>query len=75
VNDITKAAIVGVVSQWNYSDLRDGLIDSVEMELTDMCRKHLRQFGVYVHRCAVTDFCHTSVRMLFGMQGFGVEEE
>lgn len=68
VNDITKAAIVGVVSQWDYSDLRDELTDTVEKELTAMCRKHLRQFGVYVHRCAVTDFSHTTVRMLFGLQ-------
>ena len=74
VNDITKAAIVGVVNNWNYSDLRDELTKGVENELTDLCKKNLRQFGVYVHRCAVSDFCHTTVRMLFGMQNIAPME-
>jgi len=76
VNDITKAAIVGVVSKWNYNDFRDDITDKVEAELTELCRKNLRQFGVYVHRCAITDFCSTTVRMLFGMSNVGsVESE
>lgn len=54
--DITQAAIVEVVSKWNCGELLANISGKVEAQLTDTCRKQLRQFGVYVSRAALVDF-------------------
>jgi regulator of protease activity HflC (stomatin/prohibitin superfamily) len=54
--DIAQAAIVEVISHWNLNDLLENISGKVEEELTNRCRKQLRQYGVYVHRAALTDF-------------------
>lgn len=61
VSDITQAAIVEVCSRRSLTELQDGITGEVEKSLTNTVRKRLRQFGVYVTRCAVTDFstCRT----------------
>jgi len=56
VNDITQAAIVSVITQWTLDDLLSEICGDVEKQLTRRCRKELRQYGVYVHRAALTDF-------------------
>lgn len=61
VSDVTQAAIVEVCSTRTLDQLQDGISWEVEKALTRTTRKRLRQFGVYVQRCAVTDFscCRT----------------
>jgi regulator of protease activity HflC (stomatin/prohibitin superfamily) len=61
VSDVTQAAIVEVCSGRTLSQLQDGIASDVEAALTKTTRKRLRQFGVFVQRCAVTDFstCRT----------------
>ena len=56
VNDISQAAIVEVVTAWDFRDLLANINKQVENDLTSVCRKQLRQYGVYVHRAALTDF-------------------
>ncbi|GMU26138.1 MAG: hypothetical protein AMXMBFR16_10430 [Candidatus Uhrbacteria bacterium] len=70
VNDITQASVVAVVSKYNLSDLLRDLTGKVAEELTDHCRKQLRQFGVYIHRVAFTDFCPSKVLRLHGIEKF-----
>lgn len=56
VNDITQAAIVKVITQWNLNDILIDMNEEVKKQLTLACKKEMRQFGVYVHKVALTDF-------------------
>ena len=56
VNDISQAAIVEVITAWDFRDLLTHISGRVEKDLTDNCRKQLRQYGVYVHRAALNVF-------------------
>jgi len=67
VNDISQAAIVEVVTAWDLHDLLENINGEVETQLTDTCRKQLRQFGVYVHRVAFTDFSVCQTQNLLGV--------
>lgn len=60
--DITQAAIVKIVSKWACDELLENISDDVEHQLTDSCRKQLRQYGIYVGRAALVDF--STVRQL-----------
>jgi len=68
VNDIAQAAIVSVVTKWPLDELLVNLTEKVETELTDACRKQLRQFGVSVHRCCFTDFAPCRIYKLMGSE-------
>jgi regulator of protease activity HflC (stomatin/prohibitin superfamily) len=57
--DITQAAIVHVVAQWDHDELLENISGKVEDQLTEKCRKDLRKFGIYPARVALTDFCST----------------
>lgn len=57
--DIAQAAIISVVAKWNHDELIDNIDGKVEKQLTEKCRKDLRQFGIYPTRVALTDFCAT----------------
>lgn len=54
--DITQAAIVDVISKWNCDELLKNISGKVEEQLTNVCRKQLRQYGVYVSRAALDNF-------------------
>jgi len=58
-NDITQAVLVEVISSWRHRELLENINGKVKTELTEKCRKELRQFGIYVHKCALTDFSRT----------------
>ena len=60
-DDITQAAIVSIVTQNTIEEMMDNICIGIEKDLTDACRKQLRQFGVYVHRAAMVDYstCRT----------------
>lgn len=60
VNDLVRAAIVGVVTNTNLDDLAC-LDDKIIDKLTNAARKKLKKFGVHIERCFLTDFCVTSV--------------
>jgi len=66
VEDITAAAVVGVVTKWDLDDLLREITGKVEEELTETCQKQLRQFGVHVHGCRFTDFTTCRVYKLMG---------
>jgi len=55
VNDISQAAVVDVITKWNLDELMEHASDKVRDDLTDEVRKQLRQFGVYVHKVALTE--------------------
>jgi regulator of protease activity HflC (stomatin/prohibitin superfamily) len=60
-NDITQAAIVSIVTKHTIEQLMENICDKIETDLTNACRKQLRQYGVYVHRAALVDYstCRT----------------
>jgi len=66
VNDIAAAAVVKVITKWTLDDLITNITDAVEEELTAVCQKQLRQFGVYVHRCCLTDFAPCRIYKIMG---------
>lgn len=68
VNDISSAAIVSVITRWKLDDLLQHLTDEVEEEVTQACRKQLRQYGVYVQRCCFTDFAPCRIYKLMGAE-------
>ena len=55
INDISQCAIVEVITTVEFKELL-GDLKKVEKELTKTCRRQLKQFGVSVHRVALTDF-------------------
>jgi len=56
VSDITQMAVMKIVSNWTYNDLRDQLGDKVENELGIETRRQLKPFGIKVLRCGASDF-------------------
>jgi len=76
VNDMTQAAIVEVVTKHTLDDLLANLCGDIATSLTRTCRKELRQFGVYVHRAAVTDFSTCRAYNMMGSTSYApVDEE
>lgn len=72
VKDISQAAIVHVITSMTYEELKAGVSDKVEEALTLRTRKALRQYGIYVHRAALTDFSPCRTFNLLGVAGTGV---
>lgn len=72
VRDITQGAIVEEITKRTLDELLDGIAEGRESEfqtaLTDNCRKQLRQFGVYVHRAAITDCSVCRVHKILGSE-------
>lgn len=74
--DITQAAIVEVIASRECDNILKNISGDVETHLTDICRKQLRQFGVYVSRAALVDFStvtqlnHSGINIMVG----GAEE-
>ncbi len=67
VSDITQAAVVEVFSQHTFDELLQFIATGeMETKMTKSVRKKLRQFGVYVQRCAVTDFSTCRVYKVIG---------
>lgn len=65
VAEVSRAAIIDVVSSWKFEDLCND-IPGTQKDLTRECRKQLRPFGVYVHRAALTDFTICEAHSLLG---------
>jgi len=57
--EIAAPATLGVVGKYKYDDLRKGLSTSVKDDLTKLCKKLLRPFGVKVVEAYFTDFSWT----------------
>ncbi|MCK9570331.1 SPFH domain-containing protein [Candidatus Pacearchaeota archaeon] len=66
VNDISQAAVVDVITNWNLDDLMEKAATKVREELTEEVRKQLRMFGVYVHRVALTELSLCRVFKIIG---------
>jgi len=64
---IAQAAIVEVVTKWTLSDLLEHVSGEVEEELTEACRKQLRQFGVFVARTALNSCSQTTSINILGI--------
>jgi Membrane protease subunits, stomatin/prohibitin homologs len=61
ISDVTQMAVVAVVNNWDYIDLRNQLSAKVENELSIETRKQLKPFGVKVLRCGISDFSQCRV--------------
>lgn len=72
VKDISQAAIVQVITSMTYAEIKEGISETVEQALTVRTRKALRQYGIYVHRAALTDFSPCKTLNLLGVQGAAV---
>jgi regulator of protease activity HflC (stomatin/prohibitin superfamily) len=70
--DITQAAIVEVISGRTSDNILKNISGEVEKQLTSICRKQLRQFGVHVSRAALVDYStamqlnHSGVNIMVG---------
>lgn len=67
VDDIASVAIADVLTTWNFEEIKGQLSEDLKTELTDTCRKQLSQFGVYVHKCALTDFSNCKIHKIMGL--------
>lgn len=56
ISDITMTAIVAVLTTWTLEELISKITTDLEKELTTATRDRLKQYGVKVHKCALTDF-------------------
>lgn len=65
INDITQAAVVSVIARHSLQELLDIVTDDTLSDaLSTATRKELRQFGVFVSRCKLTDFADCRVYKL-----------
>ena len=62
VNDITRSAIMDIVSSNTYEYLARGRVP----KLTSRCRAALKQFGIGVKRVGFVDFCQCKVYRVVG---------
>ena len=56
MSDITMCGVVGAVTSRTLEEMIAQIEDKVESDLTKVTRRELKPFGIYVDRCAVTDF-------------------
>lgn len=72
VRDITQGAIVEEITKRTLDELLNGVAggrdSEFHIELTENCRKQLRQFGVYVHRAGITDCAVCKVHKILGSE-------
>jgi hypothetical protein len=70
VANIALAAVVEVVTSHTLDELLEGVSEGrnskVNRSLTITCRKQLRQFGVQIQRCGITDFAESKAYRLVG---------
>jgi len=68
VNDISAAAVVSVITKWDLDDLLQELTGRVEEEVTKVCRRRLRKYGIYVYRTCFTDFAPCRIFKIMGAE-------
>jgi regulator of protease activity HflC (stomatin/prohibitin superfamily) len=68
VNDISLAVVVDEITKLMYDDLHQEIADRVAYELTQKCRKQLRQYGVYVHRVRLTEIAPVRTLKILGFE-------
>jgi regulator of protease activity HflC (stomatin/prohibitin superfamily) len=57
IAEVARAAIMEVMAGQKVTDLKTSLSNGeLSKKLTSMCKKRLREFGVAVQRCNLTDF-------------------
>lgn len=70
VANIAMAAVVEVVTSHTLDELLKGVSEGrksrVARKLTVCCRSQLKQFGVAIARCGITDFAESQVYRLVG---------
>lgn len=67
VKEICAAAIAEVIVQHTLAELREDMkTGQLRKKLTAECRKQLRQYGVAVKRCSLTDFATCRVYRVIG---------
>jgi len=64
ISDVTQMAVVAIVNNWTFDELRAELAGKVENELSIETRKQLKPFGIKVLRCGVSDFSQCRVLKL-----------
>lgn len=64
IRDISMGAIASIIMDTNYDTLRKGNPSEVGEELTKLCRKRLRRFGIGIYSCFITDLCKANVMAL-----------
>jgi regulator of protease activity HflC (stomatin/prohibitin superfamily) len=67
INDISQAAIVEVITAWDFDSLLAEISGEVEDQLTESCRREMHKYGVYIHRAALTDFSSCKAINLLGV--------
>jgi len=77
INDITQAAVVSVIARHTLQELLDMVAkDTLNDALSEATRKELRQFGVFISRCKLTDFADCRVyKLVMDSQAPPVSEE
>jgi len=69
INDLTQSAVVRVGSTHSYDEIVAGIRDDTLTDtLTRETRRELRQFGVHITRCKLTDFAGCRVFKLLTSQ-------
>lgn len=66
VSDMALSSICSVVIRWEFAKLCEELDDKVRQQLTSKCRRELKEFGVEVEDCAITDFTTARTIRLMG---------
>lgn len=69
INDIAQTAVISVITAWTLEELISKINTDIEKELTKATRERLKEYGVKVHKSALTDFSTCRVIRLVGDGG------
>jgi regulator of protease activity HflC (stomatin/prohibitin superfamily) len=70
IAEVARAAIMEVMAGQKVTELKNALSDgTLSKELTSMCKRRLREFGVAVQRCNLTDFTTCVAIKMIGQSG------
>ena len=61
INDVSMAAIAAIITRHEYEVLVKNLGSGLREQLTKACSTELRQYGIRVRKCLLTDFCPANV--------------
>lgn len=65
--DVALEATTEIVIDRTFKELHDNLCDKVGTAITLRCRTYLKEFGLAVKKCRVSDFAETNVYCVDGL--------
>ncbi len=70
--DVALEAVTEIVIGLTFDELHEQLCGKVGTQITLRCRSYLKEFGIHVKKCRISDFATT---MVYSVDGVGLSME